>query len=257
VIVTVHKAAGQTPLEALDALRARQPHLAASPMVYAGRLDPMADGLLLVLTDEDRLALDVHLRHDKDYVATFLFCLRSDSQDALGRLALGSPPEPAACREAVTRLAGVHTLALPAYSSYRVRGRALHAWAREGRLDEVVVPVRDMQVHAVHDVSVATLDARTAARDACARITCVRGDFRQAESQGDWTRVAIAAPAVVAVTALLTVSSGTYVRALAQALGERLGCGGLLFRLTRTRIGPYRAAEPPAADVAYSSLQSP
>jgi tRNA pseudouridine55 synthase len=250
VIVTVHKAAGQTPLEALDALRAREPRLSAAPMVYAGRLDPMADGLLLVLTDEDRHLLDVHLRHDKDYVATFLFGLRSDSQDALGRITVGAPPEPFACHEAVADLQGVHALPLPAYSSYRIRGRALHAWAREGRLDEIVLPVRDMRVVAVRDVSVGSLDARAAASDARARIARVRGTFRQVEAEDDWARAADAAAAVLTVTALLTVSSGTYVRALAHALGERMGCGGLLFRLTRTRIGPYRAADLSAADPA-------
>jgi tRNA pseudouridine55 synthase len=40
-----------------------------------------------------------------------------------------------------------------------------------------------------------------------------------------------------------TVSGGTYVRALARDLGEALGCGAHLARLTRTRVGPYRLAD--------------
>jgi len=39
---------------------------------------------------------------------------------------------------------------------------------------------------------------------------------------------------------------GTYVRALARDLGERLGCGGYVSTLRRTRVGPFRVedAEP-------------
>lgn len=36
------------------------------------------------------------------------------------------------------------------------------------------------------------------------------------------------------------VSSGTYIRALARDIGRRLGCGGYLKELRRTRIGKYR-----------------
>ena len=54
---------------------------------------------------------------------------------------------------------------------------------------------------------------------------------------------ALAMP-LVEVTATLTVSSGTYVRALAERLGRELGSGGLLLGLTRTRVGPFTAPAP-------------
>jgi len=38
------------------------------------------------------------------------------------------------------------------------------------------------------------------------------------------------------------VSSGTYIRTLAEDLGERLGTGAYLAKLTRTEVGPYRLA---------------
>ena len=49
-IINLYKPAGWTPLAAMEALRAVTPALAGEPMVYAGRLDPMAEGVLLVLT---------------------------------------------------------------------------------------------------------------------------------------------------------------------------------------------------------------
>jgi tRNA pseudouridine55 synthase len=42
---------------------------------------------------------------------------------------------------------------------------------------------------------------------------------------------------------------GTYIRSLARDLGERLGCGGLVQVLRRTRVGPFRAEDAVALDV--------
>src|SRR5262249_26504244 len=36
---------------------------------------------------------------------------------------------------------------------------------------------------------------------------------------------------------------GTYIRALARDLGERLGCGGLIDALRRTQVGPFRTED--------------
>jgi len=242
MIVTVHKPPGWTPLEAMEALRARTPALTGEPMVYAGRLDPMAEGLLLVLTGDDRYALPAHLGHDKDYDATFLFGLSSDTFDALGRLTPVAPvaPDASACVAAVSGLVGAHDLPLPAWSAYKVQGRPLHAWAHEGRLHEIVLPVRRMQVTAVGQVSGAPVRIDALLDDVLARIDRVRGQFRQDHARADWLERAAADPPLVVVRANLTVTSGTFVRALSHSLGARLGCGGLLLSLRRTRIGDYR-----------------
>jgi tRNA pseudouridine55 synthase len=42
---------------------------------------------------------------------------------------------------------------------------------------------------------------------------------------------------------------GTYIRSLARDLGERLGCGGFVQVLRRTRVGPFRAEDAVALDV--------
>ena len=49
----VHKRWGETPLEALERLRAEEGIAADVPMTYAGRLDPAAEGLLIILTGEE------------------------------------------------------------------------------------------------------------------------------------------------------------------------------------------------------------
>jgi tRNA pseudouridine55 synthase len=42
---------------------------------------------------------------------------------------------------------------------------------------------------------------------------------------------------------------GTYVRSLARDVGQRLGCGGLIETLRRTRVGPFRVEEAVSLDV--------
>lgn len=242
MILPVYKPPGWTPLEALDALRARVEALAQEPMVYAGRLDPMAEGVLLVLTGADRDDLAAHLGHDKAYVATLLFGLASDTHDALGRLAPPSPPPSLeAATAAVAGLGGEHLLPLPAWSAYRVSGRPLHAWAAEGRLGEVEVPVRTMRVTAVTVDHAAPTTPGALLPELRGRIGRVRGAFRQAEALADWEALPDDTP-LVAVGARLTVTSGTYVRSLAHAVGAALGGGALLLALRRTRVGPWDQA---------------
>ncbi len=243
MILSLDKPAGWTPLEALDDLRSRTPALADEAMVYAGRLDPMAEGLLLVLTGEDRFALDLHLAHDKEYVATVLFGVGSDTHDALGRLHPGSPPDAVACAAAVADLVGAHELPLPVWSAYRVQGRPLWSWARDSRLSEITVPRRTMTVSALTLGEVRPSTLAELLPDIQNRIERVRGDFRQTAALADWVRLAERDPRLVLARATLSVASGTYVRALAHDLGARLGCGALLLCLRRTRVGPFTLHE--------------
>lgn len=82
--VLLHKAVGQTPLEVLELWRQTKPELKNTPLAYAGRLDPMAEGVLLVLIgDECKKQTEYH-HLDKEYEFEVLFGLASDSGDVLG-----------------------------------------------------------------------------------------------------------------------------------------------------------------------------
>jgi tRNA pseudouridine55 synthase len=48
---------------------------------------------------------------------------------------------------------------------------------------------------------------------------------------------------------------GTYIRSLARDLGERLGCGGLVETLRRTRVGPFTADEALVLDVEATEVR--
>jgi tRNA U55 pseudouridine synthase TruB len=46
-MVQINKNVGETPLELLERLRRERPELAQETLSYAGRLDPMAEGVML------------------------------------------------------------------------------------------------------------------------------------------------------------------------------------------------------------------
>ena len=53
MIFNLYKQRGETPLECLERFRITYPEHKDEKMTYLGRLDPMAEGVLLVATGED------------------------------------------------------------------------------------------------------------------------------------------------------------------------------------------------------------
>lgn len=268
-VVAVYKPRGWTPLQAVRAV------LPDEKAGYAGRLDPLARGVLVVVRGAG-LARQEELQHtDKVYEFEVLLGISSDSCDVLGLPSAGpggsafadggaalralardgggaaatSPwaAQAAALRDALWRWRGSHRQLVPAYSAVRVAGRPLFWWARRGRLAEVRtrLPPRSGRIAALEWLGARPLTAAEVLAAVHRRIGAVTGDFRQAEAAAAWKRLLARQPArqyaVAAVRA--TVSSGTYVRALARDMGAALGCGALAWDIHRVRCGVYSVAD--------------
>ena len=82
--VLVEKEIGQTPLEVVTRYKQEHPEYANTPIAYAGRLDPMAHGQLLLLVGEACKERDKYLGLDKEYVFEILLGFDSDTHDILG-----------------------------------------------------------------------------------------------------------------------------------------------------------------------------
>jgi tRNA pseudouridine55 synthase len=223
----------------IEALKARNASLQNVPMVYAGRLDPMADGVLIILSGKDRFEKETFLSLDKTYRATFLFGISSDSHDALGRLTEGSQPNLEVVESAISELIGTHSLPYPAYSSYKIQGKPLHWWASQNRLSEIDIPQKRMQVTSLSDIELRSLSVTDFQPELFHRIKSVSGDFRQNDILKDWEKILSSQKGFVSASVTLTVTSGTYIRSLAALLGAKLGCGALLLHLTREQVGSF------------------
>lgn len=238
----LHKTLGETPLACMERYRTEHAELVNQPMTYAGRLDPMATGALLVLTGEECKEKDEYLGLDKTYVAEILFGIKTDSADLLGlpRIQPDGILREEEIKAVCDSMIGQIDLRLPIFSSPPVNGKPLHEWARLGTLASIDVPMRTMQIHEATSQSVRTISGGELRSYILQTIPLVSGDFRQAEIVAAWNQ-ALNDGAVFTVARLeLHVSSGSYIRAIAEEFGKRLGTQACLFSLYRSAIGDFR-----------------
>lgn len=195
-VLVVDKPRGMTSHDVVSAARRL---LKERRIGHTGTLDPMATGVLpLACGRATRLARFLSAS-DKDYDATILFGLTTDTYDVTGQAVGRSDRQPDRRQfdRAVASLSGAYDQMPPAYSAKKVGGRRAYELARE---DEPVVlnavPVRVTRVEVL-------------------------------SFTGDRARVT------------LTCSAGFYVRSFAHSMGELVGTGACLEELKRTRSGDF------------------
>ncbi len=252
----ITKKVGETPLSAMEAWRHKQsPEYAKIPLAYAGRLDPMASGLLLILIGDECKRQEQYHALDKVYNFSVLFGVGSDTDDVLGRL---SPTRivPAPTRDEITHilgsLTGTISLPYPHFSSKTVQGKPLHMWTLEGRLGEITIPTNTTTVHSLRLTRLETKMRATICDEALTKINTIPpvtdprkalgADFRRTDVRNDWLAWRDSAPVTdryVIAHFTCVASSGTYMRSLANELGNRLGTRALAYHIDRTTIGRY------------------
>lgn len=171
---------------------------------HAGTLDPMATGVLVLGVGRATRLLRFLVGSDKTYQATMRLGQRTVTDDAEGETMSthdASRIGPDELATAVATLTGPIDQAPSAVSAIKVDGRRSYDRVRAG--DQVALAARPVVVY--------------------------RFEVR-----------ALRPGPVCEVEVETEVSSGTYVRALARDLGERLGVGGHLSALRRTRVGPFQ-----------------
>src|SRR5258708_6784437 len=85
-ILLLHKKEGETPLEALENFRAKHKAYKNASMTYAGRLDPLVSGLLLILAGDATKEKEKYLGLSKEYKFSALFGFATDTYDILGKV---------------------------------------------------------------------------------------------------------------------------------------------------------------------------
>ena len=167
---------------------------------HAGTLDPLATGLLLLLLGNATKRAEEFMGMDKSYEGSILFGTETDSYDLDGKL------QPCAAPADLTgeKISEVFESFLGKISQTPPAFSALKLNGKKfyelARSGEVAVPKsREVEIHEFY-----------------------LNYFYENE-----------------VAFSLSCSKGTYVRSLAHDAGARLGCGGVLSSLVRTRIGPF------------------
>lgn len=286
-VLCVSKPIGMTPLQAINQFKQHHPEYQTQTISYAGRLDPMAEGLLLLLVGDENKNRKQYENLPKTYEFTVLLGIATDTYDVLGvvknfkqlaprnkqiqisqnhDMKLFKPFENSDL-DSVRNLEfeisnvlkifiGKHSQPYPAYSSKTVQGKPLFWWARENKLDEIVIPKRDIEIYDLKLTSIDRISNTDLRLKIIESINTVKGDFRQQEILDSWdtffqsfnkpANQLTSEPANQTFPLLhcsVTCSSGTYVRSLAVEIGKKLGTPTLALAIKRTQVGEYNLTD--------------
>lgn len=198
-VLNVDKPAGDTSFSVVNRLRRLT---RAHKVGHAGTLDPLATGVLPILFESATRLAEFALLLEKTYVADVHFGFVTATDDA------ESEPEPVADPSSLEAPAVEKALEIfvgrilqqpPAYSAVKVEGTRSYRLARKGEAPRP--PAREVEVYSARVLGFEP-GPRPVAR---IEVRC---------------------------------SSGTYLRAIARDLGQKLQVGAYLGRLVRTAYGP-------------------
>lgn len=242
-VLRLYKNLGETPLECVVRYRDEHPQYQDTKMTYLGRLDPMAEGLLLVLAHNTK-EKESYLKLDKTYEFEVLWGFSSDSYDTLGQVVPGKTPQKLESKMSgvLKKISDKKSQSYPAFSSRTVSGKALFMWAREGKIEEVDVPEKNIKIFSIEHIHTRAITGREILEEVSRRMELVGGDFRQEAILGTWQNALLPHQQEIYLISKFKadVSSGTYVRGLANEMGEILGSGALAWSIKRTRVGEFR-----------------
>lgn len=191
-------------LSSNDALQKAKWLLRAEKAGHTGTLDPLATGVLPLCFGAATKFSALQLDAPKTYVALARLGQTTTTADAEGQVLQERPVDAAQLTpENLAAIAAQFTGAIqqvpPMYSALKKDGKALYEYARAG--ETVVRPARDI---VIYELKIAQTTDESAQPAIEIEVTC---------------------------------SKGTYIRTLAEDIGNALGCGAHLRRLRRTATG--------------------
>lgn len=196
-VVLIDKPAGCTSHDVVNRWR----KLAGTKRAgHLGTLDPLATGLLVLVTGTATRLAQFFEKEDKTYLADIELGVVSNTYDADGDVRqTGVPPpeNPDLILKALNTFTGRFHQMPPPVSAKKIAGVRAYKLARKN----IPVELKPVEVN-ISELHVLQL---TPARISL-RVTC---------------------------------SAGTYIRSVAHDLGQQLGCGALLSQLRRTRVGCF------------------
>jgi tRNA pseudouridine55 synthase len=207
-VVLVDKPPGRTSFSVVRSVRNI---FGVKKVGHAGTLDPFASGLLVVCIGRPATRLIGKLMEgEKTYQATVVLGKVSTTQDPEGEISAGGPV-PALDRDtieaALEDFRGTIIQTPPRFSALKYRGKPLYHYARKG-----IAITKEPREVTIHELQLKGLELG---------------------SDEDSPLLEL----------LIKCSKGTYIRSLAEDIGNALGCGAYLSALRRTQSGCFTVEE--------------
>lgn len=262
-ILNVYKPKGLTPLQTIQLVRKKFPEYENTKIGFAGRLDPLAHGVLLLMVGEETTKeRDTYLNLPKEYEFEAVFGVSTDTYDTLG-IIQNSHVIARKNDEAISRLPRSLTVArndiqqfiqskqgkqiqtYPPYSSKTVLGKPLYLWARENKLSKIQIPKREIEIYNFTLREINMLSVENLKTKIMNQVTSVDGDFRQKTIKEKWETFFTEIKMQTLPTALFHIncSSGTYIRSLIHELGKQTGMEAIALEILRTKVGEHNLSD--------------
>lgn len=246
-MLCLYKKLGETPLACLGRLRLTKPEYKDAVLSYAGRLDPMAEGVMLVMVGDENKEREKYLALDKEYECEVLLGVGTDTYDVLGRIVEVAPapvstPARASIESHLTSFVGEYTQKYPPFSSKTLNGKSLFQLAKDGELREEDIPSREVNVYSIEPLAMESISVKDFEARILENIFLVQGDFRQNEIIADWKKFFIPRSAderFPVIKIKVFCGSGTYIRSIAHELGKKMGVPAVALSIFRTKVGEY------------------
>lgn len=246
----LHKPPGLTPLQAIELFKNKYPEYEHQTLSYAGRLDPMAEGLLLVLVNEENKKRHEYEQLSKVYEFEILLGFSTDTYDVMGCIVeekptVVTPSIDISIQTWVNAFLGVQTLSYPSYSSKPVHGHPLYWYAKRNLLHTIEIPQQSITIDTFTLISKKLYPAEELYTSIEQRLSVVQGNFRQKEIMKQWNKILYQSKETFSVyKCLLSCRSGTYVRGIVNQLSKDLGIPMLTFSIKRISIGNHLLFQP-------------
>lgn len=168
---------------------------------HTGTLDPFAEGVLPICVGKATRLIE-YLQDDKEYLATVQFGASTNTFDLDGEKTSvsGKKVTKSQVEEALKAFSGEISQLPPIFSAIKVKGKKLYEYARKG--EEVEIHPRKVVIENI--------------------------ELKVFDEENQQAQI------------LIKCSKGTYIRSIANDLGQNLGCGGYLVKLIRTQAGSFR-----------------
>lgn len=217
------------------------------PTTHTGTLDPLASGVLILLTGEDRQAKG-HLNDwHKTYEFTIWWGTATDSLDILGlpketnsssKFLLANMEEK--IHAAINNFPSVYRQQIPAFAAKRLVGQSSFDLAKAGRI--IKPSFRQINIFSLSTNSVAAIETKSLEEEIYTRIKSVVGDFRQKEILYAWQNYFN--NQLLPATSFFShhtakVSTGCYIRQLTQDISNIVNMAATTWQIERSQNGPY------------------
>lgn len=207
--VVIDKPAGITSHDVVAQIRRK---FGTRQVGHAGTLDPMATGVLVIGINRATKFLQYIVSGRKCYLATIRLGERTTTDDREGEIIERKDPHyisDAEITEALSGFSGKISQVPSSVSAIKISGKRAYELVREGK--EVELKPREVEIFELRVLGIKRHDHL----DIDIEVKC---------------------------------SAGTYIRAIARDLGEKLKVGGHLIELRRTEVLPFEISQASAVD---------